>query len=89
MDLPLRASNEGLLRPRIERAHSYRARSASKKGIWLLPISSAAVQDRPLEANDELLAFARPGTLLRIAGQTFALPPIALSAIYEQWEMPA
>ena len=56
--LPLRVSNEGLLRPRvarahpnslhpslgerprlpftarIERAHSYRARSASKKGTW-------------------------------------------------------
>src|SRR5207302_10539013 len=48
IDLPLRASNEGLLRPRVARAqkiirlHSFLC-SASKKGIWpLLPHSSEA-----------------------------------------------
>jgi hypothetical protein len=45
MDLLLRASNEGLLRPRVARAWKiirlhpplHRARSASKEGTWPLP----------------------------------------------------
>jgi hypothetical protein len=45
IDLPLRASNEGSLRPRVARAqkiirlHPF-LYSASKEGTWLLPIFS-------------------------------------------------
>ena len=73
---------------RVERAHSYRARSASRR-TTRLPFSSHALREHrrsstSIPSFDQRVALARPGTLLRIAGRTFALPCIALSAIHER-----
>ena len=86
MDLLLRASNEGLLRPRVARAQKiirfhplfcsgskgparvsfhpfHRARSASKKGTWPLPIPS-------FQARLFLLVAGGPiGLLLRASNE--------------------
>jgi hypothetical protein len=62
-----------------------RARSASRR-TTRLPFSSHALREHrrsstSIPSFDQRVALARPGTLWRIAGLTFALPCIALSAI--------
>jgi hypothetical protein len=75
-----------LFTARIGRAPSELARSASKKGTWPLTFPSSA---KAIVRSKRLISEWRsrdPEALLRIAGRTLALPYIALSAIYEQWE---
>ena len=75
----------------------FRARATRGRGLPSLDAHSGrSISPHPLLCHagssvlgeDERVAFARPGATLRIASRAFSLPPIALSAIYEQWKMP-
>ena len=67
---------------RIERAHSYRARSASKKGTWLLP----SIFLRPRVARAQKIIRLHP-LLFCEHGSQQAAPPYSHSIVAGGFEL--